>query len=593
MIAMLAKLNQTLNPDEIGHLREELKGVTKFTVSADDPLGKYVGTLSDFTDKMAEIKAKLEAAKASLASGNRTQAISYLNELDSLRDETESLLATLYRLLDSVSSQYGIDMGPQLQKIREMDALFQTYSEQIDQLNAQVRVQSGATRTILTLNASRTNVYVEESFIVYGFLKDVNGTALLGRNVTISWGINQTALRVTDFIGRFQANISFPIGISAGLAQIQAEFSPEGGDSEVYTLSVALLKVEVTYQPSIIDAAISPTNVRPFDFVDVRGNLSAVGGKPLEFKTLVIDLDGAFLANAMTNTIGAFTFSFFVPETLNNGTHTVQVIFPAAGEHYAPSNVTLSLIVERPGTVARITVDRTSLLSGMRLFVNGTVAYDNGTAVAGRNVTVYFDGTPYMNVTLRDDGSFASTIPLPLWLPVGSHFFRVAYVPDEPWVMGSQSTIRVFVFNTPLLILIIGAVSTASLLGGYVTRRRRMTPALVTLPQPARAKTTVEEEIPIEKEIATIENEKDHATKIRKTFHLAQAIIEQKTGEAPRNSETHWEYFYRVAEPRPQIKETLNRLVNLFELAEYSPYPLGASQSEEAMRVLLKLREEV
>ena len=591
--AVLAKLSQTLNPKDLVHLRIELKGITGLTVHASDPLGDYFSALSNFVDKMAEIKDKLEAAKASLASGNRIQAILYLNELNSLRDRTKPLLASLYTLIDRVASQYGIDMGTQLQKIRELDALFQTYSEQIDQLNAQVRTQSGFTRTILTLNASRTNVYVEESFFVYGFLKDENGTALLGRNVTISWGINQTTLTVTDFIGRFQANISFPIGTSAGPAQIGAEFRPEGGDSKVYMSSNALLRVEVTYQPSVIDAAISPTNVRPFDFVDVRGNLSAVGGKPLEFKTLMISLDGAFLANARTTAIGAFTFGFFVPETLNNGTHTVEVIFPATGERYAPSNVTLSLTVERPETVTRITVNRTSLLSGMGLFVNGTVAYRNGTAVGGRNVTVYFDGMPYMNVTLRDDGSFASTIPLPLLLPVGTHFFRVSYVPNEPWVIGSQSTIRVFVFNTPFLILIIGVVSTASLLGGYVTRRRRVAPMLVTVPQPVRAKTKAEEEIPIEREIAAIENEKDNAAKIRKTFHLAQAILEQETGEAQRDSETHWEYFSRVSETRPQIKEALNRLVNLFELAEYSPYPLGTSQSEEAMQVLRKLREEV
>lgn len=587
---LLAQLSQTLDPNDLSRLRDELKGTSKFSASADDPMRSYLSALSNFTDNMNEINAKLEAAKASLASGRRIQAISYLNDLNLLRDETKSLLGTLNRLLKRVATHYGIDVGDQLQTITKMDALFQKYSEQIDQLNAQVSVKSGFTRTILSLNASRTNVYVEESFIVDGLLTDENGTALLGRNVTISWGINQTTLTVTDSIGRFQANISFPIGTIAGPAQIGAEFRPEGDDSKVYTPSNALLKVEVTYQPSKIDATISPTNVRPFGFVDVRGNLSAVGGKPLEFKTLVIDLDGAFLANAITDMIGAFTFGFFVPETLNNGTHTIQVIFPATGERYAPCNVTLSLTVETPGTVTRITVDRTSLLSGMRLLISGTVAYDNGTAVAGRNVTVYFDGTPYMNVKLGDDGSFASTIPLPLWLPVGTHFLKVAYIPNEPWVIGSQSTIRVFVFNAPFLVLIAAAVSIASLLGGYGIRRRRVTSVIVTLPQPAI--TTAEEKIPIEKEISKIKNEKDHAAKIRKTFHLAQAIIEQETGEAPKDSETQWEYFSRVTEKRQEIKESLNRLVNLFELAEYSPYPLGAAQSEEAMQMLLKLREE-
>jgi hypothetical protein len=198
-----------------------------------------------------------------------------------------------------------------------------------------------------------------------------------------------------------------------------------------------------------------------------------------------------------------------------------------------------------------------------------------------------------MNVTLKDDGSFATTIPLPLWLPVGAHFLRVMYVPNEPWVIGSQSTMRVLAFSTPLLILIMAAASTVPLLGGYAVRRRRVAPVVVTLPQPIGQKPTIEEELHVENEIAAIKAEKDHAVKIRKTFHLVQAIIEEKTGEAPRDSETHWEYFSRVTDTRPHIREALDRLVNLFELAEYSPYLLETRESEEALRVLLSLIEEI
>jgi hypothetical protein len=43
----------------------------------------------------------------------------------------------------------------------------------------------------------------------------------------------------------------------------------------------------------------------------------------------------------------------------------------------------------------------------------------------------------------------------------------------------------------------------------------------------------------------------------------------------------------------PRVNDRLKRLVELYELAEYSPYPIETTQSREATEILLKLREEI
>jgi phosphatidate phosphatase APP1 len=592
---VLESLAQTMNPDDLNRLRGKLRGVVQFPVTESDPLGEYLRALSSFSDNMVKIDAKLQGARLSIASGNTRQATADLEQLRNLRDETESLLKSLTVLLDRLTVEYRIDTTTQQQKLNELSALFQTYSEQIDQLSAKLKTQQGFILTTLSLNTSKPEVFVDENILVYGFLKDQNGTAMPGRNVTISWDLNQTVLKQTDFKGNFEVNILFPIGFSAGLTKIEADFTPEGKDAEQYLPSTALLEVKVAYQHTMIVAEISPTAVRPLDYAAVKGNLSTAEGMPLEFRPIVIQVDGTFLGNATTNSTGWFGFTFLVPQTLKNGTHTVNVTFPASGERFAPSNITLPLIVEMLRTQTLIGVERTSLFSGMKLVLNGTVKYANGTAPTGRNVTIYLDNVAYVNATVRDDGSFISVIQLPIWLAFGSHSINATFVSDRPWIEGSESVVQVFIYNTPLIILAAVAVPTGSSLGIYLIRRSRRAVVLTppTFPQPVVVERPAREEYSRERLISEIKAENVHAARIRKSYSLAQAIIDQKIGETSRSSETHWEYFSRVTNSLPNVKDTLKRLIDLFELAEYSPYPIENAHSREATEILLELREEV
>jgi hypothetical protein len=602
--ALFASLAQTVNPNDLTRLRDKLKDVAHFPINKDDPLGDYLRTLSNFSDNMLAIEQGLHAVRSFIASGNQSQALADLEQMASLADQTKVLLKSLYVLLDRVAAQYEIDTTTQLQKIEELDAHFQTYSAQIDQLGSELTAQQGGIQTILVFNASKRGPLVSEVFSVFGILRDKNGTTLDGRSITISWGLNQTVVRLTDFEGKFDASISFPPRFPAGLTNIEAAFEPEHSDVGVYLPSRSLLQVQVDYPLSIITAVIYPANAKPLDFVYVTGNLSSAGGKPLDNRTIAMQLDNSILGNVTTNSIGVFWFRFAVPRTTSNGTHTVTATFNGTGDLFAPSNITLPFFVELIGSQIQVRLDRTALFSGMKVLVYGTVSYsnttlaDNSTSKSG-NVTVYVDSIQYGNATVNDDGSFSSSIQLPLGLNFGSHVIRFEYTPDRPWIQSSNAAEQVYVYNTPLVV-IAGVLASAGIItslfvGLYVVRKRRtivLAPPEITEPTFAR-KPILTEEFSRESLISNMEAESDHAAKVRRAYRLTQALIGQKLGEEPRESETDWEYFSRVAKSAPNITDMLRRLVELFELAEYSPYPIEEVQGKEAAGILLELREQI
>jgi hypothetical protein len=592
--AMLASLAQTMNPDQLNLLRGKLAGLGQ-SPARTDPLGQYIGTLLDFSTNMDKIQTKLVDARSSLASGNTTQAASDFQQLTRLTNQTKSLLQSLTALLDRVTIEHGINSTVQQQKLDQYGALLKTYSGEIDQVGIRLREQQGYVPTKLTLNASMLKVFINQSLFVEGSLKDGNGTALPRRNVTITWGVSQTILKRTDFTGRFEAYISFPIGFSSRLAGVEADFTPQGNDTKVYIPSTVVLCVEVAYEPTRIVAKISPASVRPLDTASVEGNLSTQNGVPLKSKTIAVQVDGVNIGNITTSNTGSYSFAFSVPQTLNNGTHALTLAFPAVGEAFASSNATLPFVVEIFQTQSMISTTGNSLFSGMSLAVNGSITYVNGTALTGTNATIFLDGVRYAKATVGDDGSFRSIIQVPIWTSFGGHSVTAEYVSDRPWVQSSEAVASVFIYNTPFVILAAVLISAATSAGFYLSRRSRGRTVLLptTLPEPVVVEKPTTEELPPEDLISAIEAENLPAARIRKSYMFAQIIINQKIGASSRTGETHWEYYSRVTKAAPQIRDTLKRLVELYELAEYTEYPIEPSQSREASEILLELREEI
>ena len=595
---LVKSLARVIDPSNMSILRNALRGVADLPLHQEAPFKESLMMLSDVSQNMIEIDAKLQDAEISISTGKKVRAEADLRELKALRDKTRPLLVSLHAQLEEGKKTYvEMDATALEQKLGALNALFDTYTQRIDQVEMRLQeMQQGLVQTALTLYAAGVQVFVEEPFSLYGFLRQENGTALANRNVRLAWSTNSTAMGVTDSEGRFETTISFPIGFPAGTARIEADFRPEVSDFEVYLPSISSVEVQVEYYPSKIEAEISPESLRALDTATVSGTLSSSEGAPLESRSLAVYLEGSFLGESTTDSSGLFLFEFSVPPTLSNGTHVVVVAFAGTGDRFGPSNASLPFDIEVLATELQLALDRTALLSGTDVSVNGTLRYTDGTGVAYESVLIFIDDARLTSAITNGDGSFGVVIRVPSWFGFGSHVVTVTYNSGRAWVQGSQASTPVFIYNTPLLILAAVGVASASTAGVYLTRRSRRAAILAppTAPEPVVVKRPpMAEELSSEKIILAIEAERDHSAKIRRIYRLAQDAIGQGLEEVARESETHWEYYSRVIKRAPGLKVTLKRLVELFELAEYSPFPIDVAESREAEQVVLKLREEI
>ena len=594
--AILARLAETMDTRDLSLLRSRLKGVVHLPGTGEDPLKEYLWVMSEFLGNMTEIETKINQTRAFVASGDVQQAKADLDQLQHLRDQAKPLLSSLPGLLNRVEDYYGVDASVQRQKVVELESIFSQYSDEIARLENQLQVQQDLIHTMLTLRSSKQQVFVEESLSVHGVLEMQNGTALVGRNITLSWNQNMTLKRTTDFSGKFEADLFFPIGAEAGSYAIQAKFEPQGSDGSVYLGCSATLEVQVAYRPSVIMAEIKPATSRPLDLVEVSGVLLGLRIVPLEDRIIETRFDGVSVGNATTDATGHFLFGFPVPRTATNGTHAVTVAFAPTLDRYSGTNATLTLTVELHTTRTEILLDRTTVFSGTTLTINGSVALANGTAWRYGRVHVYLDDSLLTNAVVMKDGAFHLAMQVPPNASFGSHAVQVQYSPDEAWVEGSEAVVRVYVYNTLVLVIALAGVAVSSSLGAYAIVRSRRAAKLPPpeLPGPPPIVTPpTREEYSTKSLTATIQAERDDAAKVRRSYRLARSLLEQDMGEAPRESETHWEYFSRITSKSPGLAEPLRRLVELYELAEYSQFPIGADQSREAMEIILRLREQV
>jgi hypothetical protein len=288
--------------------------------------------------------------------------------------------------------------------------------------------------------------------------------------------------------------------------------------------------------------------------------------------------------------------------TISSGSHNVTVAYPAVGDGYAPSNATLPLNIGLLEARVNFSADRTWLFSGMSVTIQGTVTLTNGTVWKYGQAKVYLDGSFSAAEMPNAEGVFSSTIQLPIGTSFGWHLLKVKYTPDESSIGGSEATVPIFVLNTPLSTIASGVVIGLLSLSVYRAIRKRRPPILAapTLVQlPVIEKPSPEAyppemgEYSAEGLTSMIEAEHDHAAKVRRAYRLAQTMLGQKFHEEPHESETHWEYFHRVTKKAPNVEGSFKRLSELFELAEYSQAPMGRAQSEEALKLLLRMREEL
>jgi len=600
--AALAAMEQLTSPGTILNPKSLQASLGTSNLPSQDPITKYLRTLSNVSSSLQQMESGLQTAQTSLASGNTPATTTEVNHLLALRNQTSSLINTLYALLGQVQTQHNVDPN-QIQDIHQrIDELQRLYIEdslEIDQLNLEITPRT----VLLNIALSNSTVLVDTPLEVDGHLQAHNGTILPQRNVTITWGLNATTL-LTDSNGRFTATVIFPPGYSSGLTYIQASFLPSGPDAALYIPTKTLTVVQVIYPPTQIISQIFPQVVLPLNSVNVNGSLTTLAGGPLENRTLLIQLDHSPIGDVSSGIDGNFLYTFQVPGTTANGKHNLQILFEPGSQILAPSNSTLTFAVQREATIIQTRSVSANVLSGMGLTVRGVVVFNNSAnnnqATLLGNATALLDGVSVASSKVADDGTWALTVSIPFTSSFGRHSVEIVYSADDPRVDMAMETIPVHVYNTPIIIAITAVLAS----GVFVVRRRGRRERVVTeligerggepaMVGEALPRITPFQAIPFDWEdsVRVIDAEKNPSKKIIMCYRVARTFVSNQLNERIKESETHMEFYRHVVELRPWTENDLGVLVDLFELAAYSPYEIVSSEGIQAEKRLKNIHD--
>jgi hypothetical protein len=103
----------------------------------------------------------------------------------------------------------------------------------------------------------------------------------------------------------------------------------------------------------------------------------------------------------------------------------------------------------------------------------------------------------------------------------------------------------------------------------------------------------ISKKLSIAEMLSSINLEKDYATRVTRTYYLAQDLVKEKLDLPPETNETHREYCERVSKTAPFLTEPLREVAELFELASYTATPIDAAQCGVATGALTRLFQEL
>jgi hypothetical protein len=154
-------------------------------------------------------------------------------------------------------------------------------------------------------------------------------------------------------------------------------------------------------------------------------------------------------SNATTDNKGAFRSTFTVPADASDGTYYVYASFAPHGV-YGPAFNFTSIEVTRLPLIITVVVPRTSF-AGYFASVSGTLVA-NGSVLPNAKVSV---SSPWGVFQTHSDsaGKYGVNVPIPLWEFAFGRDLTISASPVQPYIAGSQATIRMGLFNLLLVAL--------------------------------------------------------------------------------------------------------------------------------------------
>ncbi len=257
---------------------------------------------------------------------------------------------------------------------------------------------NGADITITSTPSSPDPVHPFETITISGYLTDkVNGSGLVGKTVDI-WWYNGTSYKIgsvtTGTDGYYEFNYVVPGGY-LGSVNYWSEFVSTTTGYEGATSTT--MSIQVVPWPTDLSLSVSPSPAHPDEDITINGALTVPGqgGNPLSNGAVTIwwqNSTGSFnLTVQLTNATGLYSFVYHIPLNHEFGTVLVWAEFVSPWLEYEDSTSSVfSLTVTNYTTSLSIFSNRSYYHLNETAYIWGRLTFENGTPIAGHNVTLYW-----------------------------------------------------------------------------------------------------------------------------------------------------------------------------------------------------------
>jgi hypothetical protein len=154
-----------------------------------------------------------------------------------------------------------------------------------------------------------------------------------------------------------------------------------------------------------------------------------------------IEVEGLIITTVRTDSTGAFTYDWTVPDTFGFGNNSLFAVVDAQGFYRSNTGNTTFFLAHR-SDVTLIFDDGKDVTRGNLWTLSGRL-YDidtvNNDGLAGMELSLRLDDVELMTLTTQDDGRWSAVVPATLDLLRGDHLFTV-YFEGTQAHLGTQST---------------------------------------------------------------------------------------------------------------------------------------------------------
>ncbi|MFC6905763.1 hypothetical protein [Halalkalicoccus tibetensis] len=548
---------------------------------------------TELIDAAEEYDATYEEYEEAREAGNDQRARELARELDSLADEIDEEGQAVNESQETIEEETGTDTSETREAVDDIRSDTQSTQQEIRDVEF--------IPTEITVETDSETASFDDPMTIDGTITTTDGAPVTNEQITLEIG-DQTVQTTTDLTGSFTVEYR-PTIESLEQTELEIDYTPEaqseyGGDGTT---------IPVTIEQSEADVEITETteSVAFGEELSISGTVGA-NGVGAQNVPVAIFADGDRLGQVITDEDGTFEGTTELPANIRAGDIELRALASLNEQALTGSETTTSIEVTETPSTSDVAAEHTD----ESIYVEGLLATEDGTPIAGELVTLEFGGES-VTVETEEDGSYETLVAVP---DGAGPFVTVdaIYADDGSNIGDSSASTEVQVGEETLLIQIseflgISWLATAlspinanywlalagllllSATGAYflIGQRGNSTDSSAAGPSGSNSgasSTSSQESVALRMTLLESARELARTGDTDQAVERAYIAVRQdESGEG--RADTHWE-FYRNRQEGGFASEQINALRELtqrFERAAFSTFNVSQNDAEDAI----------